>query len=396
MIYLANILDIQKLKEHITNGVVRQQVHPLYPELSILNYTEKAQFDRIWDNVTNVCRGLIVNTGCTKAGEALSLYHMDVSVIARPFSKFHNLNTDYVPETMEENLAQYEIEDITEKLDGSLGIIFHYDNQWHVATRGSFDSEQAQWATAYLRNHFQDKKYLPIVHYTPVCEIIAAFNRIVVSYDYEGLVLLGFIDPLTGQKMPRTLAEQAAREMELPFVRKFKKTLSEAAAENTPNFEGYVITYSHGVMVKVKFEEYIRLHRILTGLSPIAVWEMKKNKQNEEIQKLLDDPTIPEGFKKWLESWNRKLVMDGLTIQAAASHLFAQAQANNLIRKPTLGYTREERKALAIWILEATKDIPYLKGFLFTMADGKSIDEMIWDQVRPNGKHADPFKKDGE
>jgi RNA ligase len=417
MTFLHDILDTAKLDEHIINGVVRGQSHPLYPNLCILNYTEKAQFDRIWDPVTNVCRGLIIDRKPEGGGPTV--------VLARAFNKFHNLNTEYVPETLETNLTG--IPTVTDKMDGSLGIIFHYDNLWHVATRGSFDSDQARWATKYLREHLRTTELLhpekPFPDdFTPVCEIIYAANRIVVSYDFEGLVLLGFVKlydpvlPYDAFEMPRVLAERAAALVGLPLVKKFKKSLSECVAENTTNLEGYVLTYPNGVKVKVKFAEYLRLHRILTGLSPIAVWEMKREQHDEEIRLLLEDPTIPEGFKVWLEKWDHKLNMDYMTVQAAAMHLFAQAQALDLVRTvsgmehlpPCLMvdlkgteckcplYSKEARKNLAMWILDATKDVPYLKGFLFAMADGHPTDTMIWDHVRPNGKAVDTFKKEGE
>lgn len=145
MVELKDILDLSLLKKHLADGVVRAQTHPNYPELYILNYTEVAQYDRIWDCVTNVCRGLIVRKPTADWENA--------EVVARGFNKFHNLNTEYVPETMEANLPS-DIPLVTEKLDGSMGIIFEYDNQIWVATRGSFDSEQARWATSFIRkNH---------------------------------------------------------------------------------------------------------------------------------------------------------------------------------------------------------------------------------------------------
>ena len=60
-VYLKDIMSLDLLAKHIEDGVVRKQVHPQYPDtLYILNYSEQAQFGRIWDEVTNKCRGLIV------------------------------------------------------------------------------------------------------------------------------------------------------------------------------------------------------------------------------------------------------------------------------------------------------------------------------------------------
>src|SRR5690606_26325973 len=106
-----------------------RQRHATLP-LSILNYTEKAQWDRVWNPVTLTCRGLILDD--------------DNEVVARPFGKFFNL-------------ADHEQDDprlgwpcdVYEKLDGSLGIAYRYGDHVGIATRGSFDSEQAQWATRF-------------------------------------------------------------------------------------------------------------------------------------------------------------------------------------------------------------------------------------------------------
>ena len=311
----------------------------------------------------------------------------------------------------------------TEKLDGSLGIIFFYDDQWHVATRGSFASDQAIWATEYLRNHL---RHTAILHpeepfplgWTPICEIIYAANRIVVEYDYEGLVLLGFVDPRNAHEMPRHAAQRAADMVGLPLVKRFKKSLADCAKENTPNFEGYVLTYKsedpdyyfEPIKVKVKFEEYVRLHRILTGMSPIAVWEMKKNGQDAEIEKLLADPKMPEGFKEWLDKWNKKLRDQFWGISQVAQTLQLRLREAGLVKPPLAvlnlktgeatfskpQYTREERKALASAVFKVVEEVPYQKGFQFALADGKDITEDIWDYIRPSGKDADPFKKDGE
>lgn len=73
-------------------------------DLLIFNYTEKAQFEGRWNFFERVSRGLIVNRN---TGE----------IVARPFDKFHNW--------LEGNRkSEGRILSITEKLDGSLGILY--------------------------------------------------------------------------------------------------------------------------------------------------------------------------------------------------------------------------------------------------------------------------------
>src|SRR5208337_1932600 len=279
-VLLKEILPFDLLEKHLADGVVRRQTHPRYFELAIYNYTERAQFDRIWDDVTNVCRGLIVA-------------HGEV-VVARGFNKFHNLNTEYAPETMEDNLHGLPL--VTAKLDGSLGILYNWDGQWWIATRGSFDSEQARWATKWLRQHSAWLESQELGRYTPVFEIIYGANRIVVDYDYEALVLLALINNRTGLEVPRDLLDEFGETCQFPVVKRFDKTLAECAAEDNLNEEGYVLTYPNGVKVKVKFAEYVRLHRILTGLNPKGIWELLANGTCTMVDLILADQKMPVGF----------------------------------------------------------------------------------------------------
>jgi RNA ligase len=365
---LKNILPFDLFKQMLDTGYIRSQVHPKYPELLIFNYTEASQFDRVWNAATNACRGLILRL-------ANGTLDGDAEVMARPFAKFHNLNTEYAPETMEANLPA-EAPLVTMKLDGSMGVAYFYDGQWWIATRGSFDSDQARWATEWYRSHGTVLPSWP-EGATPVCEVIYAENRIVVDYDFEGLVLLSIIDNETGQELSRFDVEMWGAVNEIRVVSKFDKTLAECAAENTSNEEGYVLTYSNGVKVKVKFGEYVRLHRILTGLNPKTVWEMLSQNQIEAIEKLLTDPKMPESFVNWLREVTADLNAKFAEIELQAQAVFAARPAS------------PARKDQALYFVQS----PY-KSILFAMLDGKQHAEIIWDRIKP--KIIKTFKKDGE
>jgi RNA ligase len=369
MLHLKDILNFDLFKRMLDEGYLRSQVHPKYPELAIFNYTEAAQFDRVWNDATNKCRGLILRLGNGVLSE-------DAEVVARPFNKFHNLNTEYVPETMEANLPN-EAPLVTTKLDGSMGVVYMYDDEWRVATRGSFDSDQARWASAWYAQHQLACAASWPADVTPVCEVIYSANRIVVDYDFEGLVLLSIIDNETGAELPRAEVEMYATLNNLPVVPKFDKTLAECAAENTANEEGYVLTYSNGVKVKVKFEEYVRLHRILTGLNPKTVWEMLSQGQSEAIEKLLADPKMPVTFVAWLRDVATELTAKYAEIEREAQAVFAARPASSVRKDQAMYFTQS----------------PY-RAILFQMLDGKSYAETIWDRIKP--KILRTFKKDGE
>lgn len=380
MTKLNEILDVDLLKKHIADGVVRFATHPLYPELRIYNYTEVAQFGRLWDAVTKVTRGLIV---------------ADDEVIARGYNKFHNLNTEYVPETMEANLPNVPAL-VTQKLDGSMGIQYFWDDKLWVASRGSFMSEQARWATDWIRNRPQLED---LIHYatvgddhTLIYEIIYKENRIVVDYDYEGLVLTGCVEVETGAEVDREVLEEIGEACGITVVAKFDKSLTECAGENNLNEEGYVLTYPLGefvapLKVKVKFTEYCRLHRILTGLNPKAIWEMLAAGQGEAIDLILNDPKMPEGFIKWFGSWVNKLRGDFREMWLEAN----EAMKLRPLDFPEGTDPKEIRKQTALHFLKHPRVAPVL----FAMLDGKNEDPIIWKLLKV--KAADEtFKKDGE
>ena len=131
--HISDLFDPADLESAIADGFVRAQDHPTLA-LRILNYTERAQYERVWTDVTRQCRGLIVD-GMGR-------------IVARPYAKFFNYG-----EHDEATLSLDEFVTITDKMDGSLGILYRgTDGQLAIATRGSFASEQAiQDALATLR-----------------------------------------------------------------------------------------------------------------------------------------------------------------------------------------------------------------------------------------------------
>ncbi|MFD0520246.1 RNA ligase [Paractinoplanes durhamensis] len=176
MTLLADVLDPAELATVVETGLVRRQRHPSLP-LSIYNYTEACQYTGAWTPVTLACRGLIVDD----AGR----------VLARPLRKFFNHTEAHAPQ------ADGQVR-VTDKSDGSLGIIYHDGTGLAVATRGSFASDQAIHATELLNKRYAD--FVPPTGRTVLVEIIYPGNRIVVDYaGLDDLVLLGAVDIATGR-----------------------------------------------------------------------------------------------------------------------------------------------------------------------------------------------------
>jgi RNA ligase len=377
VVRLHDLFTEELLNEHLKNGVIRQQMHPsLF--LSIFNYTEKAQIEGIWDSCTTKCRGLIADS--------------EGFVVARAFDKFHNLNTHHIEETWEPNLPSTP-PSITKKMDGSLGILWYYMGRAGIATRGSFASDQSKWATAWYEKHVAQEFEKGWVMdwpegWTPVFEIIYAANRIVVDYDFEGLVLLAIVNNLTGEEMAREELEDYGWRNNLTVVEESTKTIEECKAENTPNEEGYVLSWPREgrapLKVKVKFEEYCRLHRVVTNMNPKSVWELVSSGQKGMVESLLADEKMPKPFREWLMSWYQQLLLDYQKIEQEAAFIFSTAYT-------AIGYPAPERRKQYALFFQA--QAPKLTAVLFAMLDGKPWETAIWKMIKP--KFSDTFRVEG-
>lgn len=377
---LNELLDLNELENDVREGLINVQVHPHLP-LRIFNYSHKTLSVDTWSRSMTMCRGLIVDN--------------DDIVVARPFSKFWNYADPRHPETMPDNLPP-SLPELTVKQDGSLLIGFKYRGQIGVATRGSFMSEQAQWAYGWV------KKNLPHLSWpegwTPLWEMIASFNRIVVDYGgWEGVFALALVDNETGEEASRLVLEAWASAQGFSATPLVNKKLKDFGLDEPPNFEGYVASWHQFGLppqrVKLKTEDYKRLHRILTGLNPKAIWEMLEAKQDEAINAILTDPTMPDQFIGWFGDWvghlrsryTELLIEAVLVFNKRPKFEGARRMDDFVPAGPAL-----QRKLAALYFQKT----PELCSILFAMLDGKNFDSIIWNQLKP--KATDTFKKDGE
>lgn len=333
-------IDVTALQAQIQLGFIEVQKHA-EAELFIYNYTQLAQFENVWNEMTLQCRGLILDD--------------KGNVVARPFGKFFNLG-----EQENQRIPATDFE-VYEKMDGSLGILYWHDNQPYIATRGSFHSVQAQKANEMLQKQYAH--ILPQLNpaFTYLFEIIYPENRIVVNYgEREELVLLGVIETQTG-------IEQPLVDVGFPMVKKWEG-LSDIYALKTlaeDNREGFVIKFADGLRYKVKFEEYVRIHRIVTRVSSLSIWEFLLSGQ--EMGELLE--RVPDEFFQWV-----KLTHDQLWAQFYAIEAEAKAEFKVL----------ESRKETALYF--QTCKYP---SILFGMLDNKNYAPTIWRMIRPT--YAKPF-----
>lgn len=401
MTYLHDLIDPTELAAAIEAGHVSRKTHPTLP-LSIYTYTRTAQYARAWTPATIQCRGLIADD---KTGE----------IIARPFPKFFNVGEhdhgfDYAPP-----LPTDEPFEVYDKVDGSLGIVFHYDGRWHVASKGSFVSEQARWAQAWLD---EGDTFLLTAGVTYLAEIVYPENRIVVDYGgRRDLVLLAAYDA-DGREVRLSYAAEdwqglgtvvrAWPAMPLPDLLKLTEANSRPDGRPTSGMhaEGYVIRYASGIRAKAKLAEYVRLHKILTGVTERDIWRMLG------MQKYADQPakhvakalgcsvaevaalassgrgpldalleTVPDEFDTWVRSVTARLEEQAAVLGERVSEEY-EAIAH-------LAADRREFARAAQRI-----DGQAVRACMFLKLDGRPTDLHLWRAIKPEASA--PFIADDE
>jgi RNA ligase len=376
---INDLLNVSLLKDHIFKGVVSEIKHPDYPNLKIYNYTHVAQHDNIWDSVTEQCRGLIVDSG---TGD----------VLARPFRKFFNLNTSFRPETHEVNLPSWQPK-VLEKLDGSLGILYHYAGKPYIATRGSFASDQANWATKWYNEHYHPSDSGLYTDpdwpegYTPLFEIIYKENRIVVSYEYEGLVLLGLVNIKTGFELSSEETSTWGNRNGLRVATEYQEfTLEKCKSFAESNREGFVLQYWNSkapipLRIKIKTEEYVRLHKVITGLNPKGIWEHLMSGYDPEA---LWRPAIHnKQFVEWCTGWitTFQRMYDKTESEAISAFgrvaIFSTSQLTRTTPKP------DERATRKVWAMAIQQEPANLHPILFACLSGGDWKVQIWKQFEP-------------
>ncbi|MER5709164.1 RNA ligase [Streptomyces sp. NPDC002122] len=394
---LHDLMAPEELDEALAAGHIARKSHPDLP-LSIYTYTRACQYEQRWNRATTRCRGLVADDATGR-------------IVALPLPKFFNLSEHssgrpYAPPLPDEPFEVYD------KVDGSLAVVFHYAGRWRAASKGSFTSTQATWAQRHL-DGADTTGLTPGVTY--LAEILYPQNRIVVNYgDRRDLVLLAAFGP-DGTETP--LAEAAGPWGPIGSVVRVwpamtvaelvalteSNTLPGGAAATGTDAEGFVLRFASGVRAKAKLAEYVRLHKVLTGVTERDIWrghgiqrfaavpvgQLAKGlgcavaeveaSGGKPLDALLEQ--VPDEFDAWVRE-----VIAGLEAAAARRE---QALDEAYGR---LAHLAGDRAAFA----RAAADVAdrALRALLFLRLDGRPTDLLVWRQLRPEA--SDPFTHDEE
>ena len=337
--------DINTLNQYKEDGLLMNQSHPTLP-LTIWNYTARTQYEGLWDEITVNCRGLVTD--------------LDGNVISRGFSKFFNIE-----ENRHEPTDDFEV---FEKLDGQYIGVFWYNGEMIVNSRGSFTSKYAIEARRIL-----DEKYPSFEQHMKFdisyCFELIGFEQIVVSYPESDLVLTGMFNRFTGVEYFIHLSRPMFLS-KIPIVKKYSgldyKNIKQL---NWQNSEGFVIRFSNGSRCKIKFDDYVKLHRQMTNLSTTAIWEALKD--GKPVSSILND--VPDEFYDKVHAVETNFRLDYKKVKREYVAKY----------RKYLYHFGETRKDFALKVFQDFKVNKFNFGIIFAQLDGKKVHKDIWQLIKP-------------
>ena len=255
-------------------------------DVSVFNY-RLATYDDFRSENAFEMRGLtfVFNTDGTLYKRFLGLH------------KFFNVNETEITQAQE--IKDYEVIDVSNKLDGSMITFIELpDGEIIAKTKNAFDSDQATRAMRmltddevlkdFIREQF-DKGHCIFFEYT------SPLNRIVIKYSVSSLSLIKLRDGLTGEylfseSVPEGLKTAENETFEFTSLSDLMKTY-----ETLEDKEGSVITFrkpdGEQLLVKVKTADYFAKHHVMTEFiyQENVIVEMILNETIDDMLSLIED-----------------------------------------------------------------------------------------------------------
>lgn len=198
------------------------------------------------------CRGIILEKDTWK-------------IVCYPFKKFFNYGEAYADE------IDWETAKVTSKEDGSLIKIYNYNGEWRVGTNSTIDAEDAVLNSPYYRNFrelfdvaannckFDFDRLDP--NYTYLMELCSRHNTIVVPYNEPKLFHIGTRNNITCEEVEVDIGIEKPKQYMLSSL---DDCIAMAATFDFTK-EGFVVVDKNYHRIKVKSEDYVKAHRMISN-----------------------------------------------------------------------------------------------------------------------------------
>jgi hypothetical protein len=276
---------------------------------------------------------------------------------------------------------------VQEKLDGSMIVLWYYDNEWKVSTTGMAEAEgevnnrintsfkDLFWET--FNKNGANKDFLdPRRIYT--MELCTPYNIVVKPHGTSTITLLTIRDTINLLEYDYHTTCILGKQLGVPVVKAFDFKDMDARAlaktlEGMPyDNEGYVVVDKNFNRVKIKNPTYLAAHHLKSSTAFYKIMVIVKTNEVDEFI-----ATFPERKD---EIYDLKKGYDALK-EALKIHLHVLKE--NYWPKDS---SKEEKKKYAMAVLSLCNGTDYkgkkltmFSGLFFGLADGKikSIDEYL-------------------
>ena len=247
--------------------------------------------------IVTECRGLILDEA------------NDWNVVAYPFDRFYNYGESCATEIDFDNAIAYK------KLDGSLIIMYYYNDEWLVATTGSPDAggnildydvtfAELAW-TVFMQERYKLSDL--DVNYTYMFELCTPFNKVVVPHSSNALTLLGVRNNTT--LLEESLAQPKFHDaFNLVDYLEYGSTIDEIKNDLVKldglHNEGYVIVeWLTFKRVKLKHDDYVKLHRVKFNTTKRDILELVRTGEGNEFISYF--PEFSSIYNNYLTKYNK-------------------------------------------------------------------------------------------
>lgn len=301
MLHIQHFLASNSLADLQQQYGVKHRRHTKHPNLVLLKYDQIAS--PMGEPLVRECRGIVLDEANGWA------------VVARAFDKFFNHGEGHAAE------IDWSTARVQEKMDGSLCMLYHYADEWHVATTGTPDGcgdvnrSGMRFSDLFWETFHAQKLSLPLTTSVLIFEFTSQYNRIIVRHAAPRLTLLAARSTVDWREVPvRSLEHILPTVPEHPLVT-LKDALDTFQTLDPLKTEGYVIVDAAFNRIKVKHPGYVALHHMKgNGLGPT-------DKRLLEVIRSGESPELLAAFPEWTADVERiRAAYDGLCAELANAY----------------------------------------------------------------------------
>jgi RNA ligase len=263
------------------------------------------------------------------------------NIIRRPLHKFFNHGQISIEEK-----SYNDPHDVVIKYDGSMIVPFKLNNEFIFGTKMGY-TEVAKPVMEFVKKHpkYVDfSEHLLKMGYNPIFEWCSLQQQIVIAYPDDMLVLLEIRHLNTGEYMSMEDMKTISQMYGIPSVEIYGMVHNIDSflqhVKDLKDQEGYIIRFHNGDREKVKADEYLAKHRVVSDC----------NSEKQLIKLIIDDklddiiPTLPENIKVRVEDYYSQVSTQTINI--------AKTLYNDVLQ---MADDAETRKDFAMMVTEKDK-----------------------------------------